>query len=681
MIQVGVCTRMPYQKVKTEQYSNVGGINEKASIYKTGENEVLGLVNYDFSEPGAWTKRPGITNTIDAGNTLTIGASQTLNQLWSLNKSAYNFPVGTTAGAGNTFALQNFYRHLFAHGNGIFKVTSAVTTTPNTTFIYQNLITGMTSANWNYVNYQNVSYMAPGGRLFKYSPTIGTTFVGGSSVALFTLIDNAFYWGMAYPSFLSINSSITAGTTLSGTYTYQFAYKDFLGFIGPRSGTYFFGASVGANSIVMSGFTSGNGISYGYQSTAVFRDRVPGFANTDLVLLTSFTGATFVDNGLYSGIDFEEPVVQLNNLPLDDYYLSSNILELYENRIFYDVNSSYQISDFTDLNITNETPYRIYFSEIGEPQKIFPENFIQISSNSQPITALKSFNQSLVIFCNEGVFRLTGDNPDNFNLNLITDEFGCISHKAVVEFKNRLWFLDDIGIVEYTGSSYDQVSNRMTDTFNSMNVDAARQTAVACHVPERNEVWFAIPVGTSTVNNLVVVYDYLANGWTTFSGDLLKPTALNPIYKEMQVASQTFAATKPINKVYMFGSIGASLYNFHPSLTSDNGGAITLSYQTRWHESFGKSSTNQFRRYFLDTKITDGATQTFNQTFALSFYANYASTTISLTRAFNTSTLTENWIDFGIPAKSLSVRNAYGSTTGTVKVYGYTVESRYQRNK
>lgn len=671
---------MPYPKVKSEQYSNVGGINQKASIYKIGENEVLGLVNYDFSEPGAWNKRWGTTNTLDAGNTLTIGTSQTLNQLWSLNNSFFARTPGTTVGLGFTLPFQNYYRHLFAHGNGIFKVDASITTTPSTTFIYQNLLTGMTNANWNYVNYSNVSYMAPVGQVFKYSVSIGNT-LSGATFGEAILRDRADYWGMATPPLSLLSLAVTAGSTLSGTYSYQYAYQDYLGFIGPRSATFVFSATAGSNGFVLSGFTLGNAASYGYQSTAIFRDRVPGFANTDMILLTSFTGQTFTDNGLYSGIEFQDPVTPLSNIPGDDYKISCDFLEVYQNRTFYHPDSSFYVFNITSSGHSTDVPYRIYFSEVAEPQKIFPENFIPVSSNSQPISGLKSFNQSLIIFCNQGFFRLTGDNPDNFNISLVTDEYGCISHKAIIEFKNRIWFLDENGIVEYTGSSYDNISNRMVDTFNSMNVAAARQTAVACHVPERNEVWFAIPVGTSTINNLIVVYDYLANAWTTFSGDIIKPTALAPIYKEMQVASQTFAATKPINKVYMYGSIGASLYNFHESLTSDNGSGMTLSFQTRWHTDFGKSSTSQFRRFFLDTKITSGVTQTFGQTFGLSFYANYASTTISLTRAFNTSTLTENWIDFGIPAKSLSTNVAYGSTTGTVTLYGYTVESRFQRNK
>ncbi len=38
---------MGYNKLKAEKYSNVGGINQKASQYVTGDNEFLDLENYD----------------------------------------------------------------------------------------------------------------------------------------------------------------------------------------------------------------------------------------------------------------------------------------------------------------------------------------------------------------------------------------------------------------------------------------------------------------------------------------------------------------------------------------------------------------------------------------------------------------------------------------------------------
>jgi len=44
------------EKLKSESYQNLGGINLKASPFLTGPQEFLNLVNFDFQTPGSLTK-------------------------------------------------------------------------------------------------------------------------------------------------------------------------------------------------------------------------------------------------------------------------------------------------------------------------------------------------------------------------------------------------------------------------------------------------------------------------------------------------------------------------------------------------------------------------------------------------------------------------------------------------
>jgi hypothetical protein len=48
-------------KIKSESYNNLGGINTKVSPYLTGPQEFLDLENFDFTRPGSLTKSPGTT--------------------------------------------------------------------------------------------------------------------------------------------------------------------------------------------------------------------------------------------------------------------------------------------------------------------------------------------------------------------------------------------------------------------------------------------------------------------------------------------------------------------------------------------------------------------------------------------------------------------------------------------
>jgi hypothetical protein len=204
-----------------------------------------------------------------------------------------------------------------------------------------------------------------------------------------------------------------------------------------------------------------------------------------------------------------------------------------------------------------------------------------------------------------------------------------------------------------------------------MNKTKAYRRACAMHLQERNEVWFSIPIDGSDINNITLVYDYLVDGWTTFRGNKFKATALGTLYTG---SSNGYAFLSPV-KNYYFGSIGASMYVFGTSFKNDDGTGITTSFTTRYHNELGKSETAQFRRLYLDYGGYSGP----SLVFGLKFYANYSTQTISLTRSMSITNF-EDRIDFGIPAKSLSIQVAHGSTFGDLVINGYTVEFRYQRS-
>lgn len=255
----------------------------------------------------------------------------------------------------------------------------------------------------------------------------------------------------------------------------------------------------------------------------------------------------------------------------------------------------------------------------------------------------------------------------------MTDQYGTQSEKSVVIWEEKMWFLNNKRIIEFNGANFKTVSNRMEAYLDRINLQASFRMATAMHIQERNEVWFSIPVDGSDINNLTLVYDYLVDGWTTFKGDKFKATALAQIFTDtsLDVSKSTFST----NKKYYMGSIGGSMFYFDDAFKSDDGSGITLKFTTRYHNELGKSRTAQFRRFYLDVGGYTGSTLTFG----LKFMANYSTLATAYTTSMNFNQFQDR-IDFGIPAKSLSVEVSHGSTQGDLQINGYTMEFRYQRD-
>lgn len=666
---------MAYAKLKKEEYKNIGGINTKASVYVTGDREVMDLINYDFQTPGAWTQRPGITSVIN-GNTLAIGASNRLNFgfqtfIRTSNRISASFTQATFF-VGNSFTY-SFTGGVFTPGS-VLSASGALPTTAG----FGNSVNVMTgSTNAQSLSYSNIGYFTAGKQAYKASP-LGIYYYG---LPYYVNGDDLF----AYPTY---TSGGVGG--LNGTYVFYLAYQDIYNYAGPVGYTLAVVPTPMTDSIEMTGFSfTQQALQSGATYINIYSDRVQGFPATESRLIFQVPlGATLAsihglansnlsplgNYGINDTVTNFKPITFVRGAVLGDplfYSHEADVVEFFSGRLFWGMSSGKNI---------------IYYSEIVEfvedAQQTPAENFEFVQNQQFPLTGLKSYNQSLLVFFQKGVSRLVGTDPHNFYAVELTTEYGLVNQRAVVEFNEKIWFLDTKEIVEFNGSNMSSVSDRVNAIISRMNLNAAQKTATAYHYENRNEVWFAIPIDGSEENNIIIVHDYLANGWyTTKSPSSF--TMLQAIYDQTLVASGSASTVYMNNKRLFTSHPGGSMGYFDESITTDYNQGITLSYKSRYHCDQGPSTTMEWRRLYLDTGPWAGVTLSFNT----NFYANFATATISATRTIWAvgspySGPQQTRIDFGIAAKSLSHEVMFVSSTATpiVRIYGYTVESRFLRS-
>jgi hypothetical protein len=192
-----------------------------------------------------------------------------------------------------------------------------------------------------------------------------------------------------------------------------------------------------------------------------------------------------------------------------------------------------------------------------------------------------------------------------------------------------------------------------------MNVNAARQNAVAIHNRLRNEVWFGIPVNGSTLNNVTVIYDYYSKAWTTFKG--FEPSSLSIIRGALD------------SPAAFYGSYNGSIHFTGSTLTAHNGQPIVCKAQTQYFNLLGQSVTTQWRRLYTNTNVVPGGTM------GVVFYNDAdGSQTIAHTATISLDNF-QSREEFGIPAKNLSIEYTFTSATFALTIEGLTIEGRMQR--
>lgn len=573
-------------KLKRETYELLGGINQKVSTYLNGQNEFRTLVNMNFVNPGALTKRPGTS--------LYLGAT-----------------VSGRITGGTEFERLNGASYVVATAN-----TNAYTVTSSFNAFRTGLANG---ALFDFVTLVDRLFCANGQDFFKFDGT------------------NHSNYSLPLPPAGVTAYGIAGGTLVAGTYQVSYGYLNDRGYYGPGSTAISVTVGGGATgAIKFDGLTTLTG--YGITALSFYRTTPGGVAQFGTTSIP-MGATTYTDLGAALGT---------RAAPESLFFtLAPRYLEIYNNQMF--------MAGFSSI------PSTIYWSDIGEPESVDPTYFAEFRTNDgDRVMGMKAYQGSLMVFKERSFHRLTGDNPDNFQLSEISDQYGCVSNRALVVYENYLLFLDPKGIGEYDGASIKISSTKLEPIFNAMNLAAARDNAVAVHYRRFNEVWFAIPINGSTINNCIVVFDYVANAWTTYEGI---------------DASVLFVAkgSQP-EKTVFYGGYTGSLSYFGASLFGDNGQGITCLFNTMYHVEGPRTGTRLWRRFYLDVDPISGVTQSIPCTFNTDYGSSVALAATMYQAPF------QSRLDFGLPAKSIQAQVGHYSATLPFKVNGYAFESRYLRS-
>lgn len=653
---------MAYPKNSTSHYRNFGGINEKASEYTTQNSQALNLRNIDFYVPNSWGKTPGSTQAI------TNGTSGTIRSLFEFEKlSGASFII---AGSNNEVLINN----------GVTGWSSISTGWTNgqpediLAFVDKAWI-----ANGQYmISFDGTSVQdfglpcPPGGPLGNSSLVNAVSTITVFGATLTSAASGFSKLAFAYAAYRYVRSDgyygplkMTENAGVITPYVIGISPADWQGITGGNYG--------GNVTLSIKGFTSPSG--NGATAIALYLALDAYDRGQEPELGSQYANQNFGSPTISPTADFSKfKFVTLLPLATTDIFLSGIndwtasvegnasfsgmihcFFETYTPRFIELNNNQLFMAGFS------AAPSTTWFSETGEPEVILENSFFETRTNDgDVITGIKQFQNQLVIFKQRSFHKLIGSQESNYQLVEITTEYGCLSNKAIVEFNNRLLFLDKEGVVEFNGASWNVISTAVEDTFRTMNISAALHKAVAVHYIERNQVWFGIPVGASTENNLTVVYDYLLDAWTFIEG--FNPSAFAPMKQGLS------------KRTVWYGDYSGSINYMSPSFFSYDGRAFTSVIETGFDSPDGQDVTNIFRRLFLDVNTQSGVTGVIN----VEVFADYNRSSAQATFAVYQDQF-QTRADFGVQGKAVAFKMSHSNVSLPLLINGYDVQRRYLR--
>ena len=166
-------------------------------------------------------------------------------------------------------------------------------------------------------------------------------------------------------------------------------------------------------------------------------------------------------------------------------------------------------------------PSRLYYCASGNPEDWSGSGsgFIDISpGDGDEIRGLASFKNELWVFKGPylgSIHRITGNTPSDFSRITFIEQLPCVSHSALIPFRDDFLFMTPSGSLrslKATAAFGDYNDAALTFPINDWLIDNLNhaQLKKAWSVTDiaNSLLYIAVPTGSSTVNDTVLVYDY-----------------------------------------------------------------------------------------------------------------------------------------------------------------------------
>ncbi|KKL68257.1 hypothetical protein LCGC14_2126790, partial [marine sediment metagenome] len=156
----------------------------------------------------------------------------------------------------------------------------------------------------------------------------------------------------------------------------------------------------------------------------------------------------------------------------------------------------------------------VLYTKINNPvdAAAFTEGIaVRISATGQPITALATMDDNVIVFTEDKIYTFGGLGPSNTGVDdfstptLISTDVGCDNQNSIVRVPKGLMFSNPKGIHLLNRDGSTQYVGAPVEAYNSQTITSAHL------IVNRNQVQFLVSDG------LALVYNYFFNQWSTFT--------------------------------------------------------------------------------------------------------------------------------------------------------------------
>jgi hypothetical protein len=157
----------------------------------------------------------------------------------------------------------------------------------------------------------------------------------------------------------------------------------------------------------------------------------------------------------------------------------------------------------------------LYISKVGEPEAVPLIQFLRVGSENQAILRIAALRDSLIIAKEDGLFRLSGDNPNNFVVTILdsTVILGWPDSLAIIN--NQVAMLANVGVCLTSETAVSIISRKIEEDIRPILGRASNLAHGIAYESERLYLLTATRPNDSALS-ICHVYNTLTDEWTTW---------------------------------------------------------------------------------------------------------------------------------------------------------------------
>lgn len=155
-------------------------------------------------------------------------------------------------------------------------------------------------------------------------------------------------------------------------------------------------------------------------------------------------------------------------------------------------------------------------SKLSEPEAIPLLNRLNVGSTSSLVLGMGATRDSLIVIKEDGVFRVTGDTPQNFAVAAIDTTVIILAKGSICALNNFIYGLSNQGVVQISDTGVQIISNPIENLLTPILDSSSIMSLTNAYSSEVDRTYY-LSTYTFDGGNVVYAYNYLTQTWTTSS--------------------------------------------------------------------------------------------------------------------------------------------------------------------